>query len=65
MGSWQSKILYTLIIFGAGFVTAVYFLVPSPAAAAELAQNGEMSTGSCQTQNTAGCPDIISQEWAL
>ncbi|MHC5162848.1 MAG: hypothetical protein ACYSO4_07000 [Planctomycetota bacterium] len=28
MGPWQNKILFTLFLYGAGFVTAVYFLTP-------------------------------------
>ena len=65
MGSWQSKILFTLVVFGAGFVTAVYFLVPCSAAAAEQTRIGEMSTGSCQAQAVTGRPDITSQAWAV
>jgi hypothetical protein len=65
MGSWQSKILFTLIVFGAGFVTAVYFLVPSSAAAADGTQSGEMRTVSSQAQSMTGHPDITSQAWAL
>ena len=64
MGSWQNKILYTLIVFGAGFVTAVYFLVPSPAAA-DGAQVGEMSPGASQANAMTGHPDITSQAWAI
>ena len=64
MGSWQNKILYTLIIFGAGFVTAVYFMVPSTAAA-DSTHNGEMSTVASQAQAMPAHPDITSQAWAV
>lgn len=65
MGSWQSKILFTLIVFGAGFVTAVYFLVPPSAADAEQTRIGEMSTGASHAIAMTGHPDITSQAWAI
>ena len=65
MGSWQSKILFTLIVFGAGFVTAVYFLVPPSAAVADQTRIGEMSTGASQANAITGHPDITSQAWAV
>lgn len=29
MGKWRGKILFALIVYGAGFATAIYFLAPS------------------------------------
>ena len=46
MGQWQSKFLLTVILYGAGFVTAVYLLTPCPAQAAEQVQVNETSIGS-------------------
>ncbi len=34
MGRWRSKLLLTLIVYGAGFATAVYVLSPPEATAA-------------------------------
>lgn len=54
MGHWQSKFLFSIVLYGAGFVTAVYFLAPNPASAADQIQTAE--TGSwlqpAQTANT-------------
>ncbi|MEN8126705.1 MAG: hypothetical protein ABFR90_02750 [Planctomycetota bacterium] len=65
MGSLRSKILFTMIVYCSGIVTAVYFLVPSSTAAADQTQAGEMSTGSQQAQILTGHPDINSQVWAI
>ena len=34
MGRWRSRVLYTLIIYFAGFATAIYALAPAPDAKA-------------------------------
>lgn len=43
MGHWQSKFLFSVVLYGAGFVTAVYFLAPHPVSAADQGQTIETS----------------------
>ncbi|MHC4524834.1 MAG: hypothetical protein ACYSU8_04785 [Planctomycetota bacterium] len=63
MGSWRSKILFTLIIYGAGFVTAVYFLAPCPVQASDQTQQGETIVRSHGAQTVTDNASINSQEW--
>jgi len=59
MGQWQNKILFTLILYGAGFVTAVYLLTPDPAQAAEHAQ------ASVWSQDATAEAGTHSHAWAV
>lgn len=44
MGRWRGKILFTLIVYCSGFLTAVYFLAPvSAAALPETQSEGQLS----------------------
>ena len=58
MGPWQNKILFTLFLYGAGFVTAVYFLTPCPVQAADQVQTGQSHIQSQQEQPN-------SHDWAI
>ena len=62
MGRLPGKILFSLILYAAGFVTAVYLLVPSSVQASDQPQTGEIITPS-QDVHTADSIDINSQEW--
>jgi hypothetical protein len=62
MGPWQNKILFTLFLYGAGFVTAVYFLTPCPVQAADQVQTGQSHIQSQQEQSN---PDSNSRDWAI
>ena len=44
MGHWQSKFLFSVVLYGAGFLTAVYFLAPNPVSAADQSQTAETSS---------------------
>ena len=54
MGRWRTKMLFSLILYGAGFVTAVYVLAPSPAAASGGTGVCERSFGVRQGTEEAG-----------
>ncbi len=43
MKGWRSKLTLMLIIYFAGFATAVYFLAPSSAEASQVEVKGEQS----------------------
>lgn len=65
MGKWQSKILFTLILYAAGFVTAVYLLAPCPVQAADNAQDGQTQSWSQQAKTVIAKAQTSSPEWAL
>jgi len=62
MGRWRTWLLFNLILYGAGFATAVYVLAPSPAAASDGRGTCERSMGSNLGTEEAG---FSSQEWAV
>ena len=41
MGGWRTKLIFLLIVYFAGFATAIYFLAPVPESYAEM--GGEKS----------------------
>jgi len=41
MGRLPSKFLFCVILYGAGFITAVYFLAPNPASAASQSRDSD------------------------
>lgn len=53
MSRWQSKFLFSAVLYGAGFVTAVYFMAPHPVSAADQTQATKVSSQlqSAQTLN--------------
>ena len=62
MGRWRTKMLFSLILYGAGFFTAVYVLTPSPAIASDGVRACERSKGSNLGTEEAG---FSSQDWAV
>jgi hypothetical protein len=62
MGRWRTKMLFSLILYSAGFATAVYVLSPSPANASNGAKVCERSKGSNLGTEEAG---FSSQDWAI
>ena len=61
MGRWRGKILFALILYAAGFLTAIYTLAPSDLQAAGT-QDGLADSGTQeQTTQRAG---IDTQAWA-
>ena len=62
MGCWRTKMLFSLVLYSAGFMTAVYLLVPSTANASDGVRTCERSKGSNLGTEQAG---FSSQEWAV
>ena len=62
MGRWRTKMLFSLILYSAGFMTAVYVLSPSPAIASDGNQTCQRSKGSNLGTEEAG---FSSQDWAV
>ena len=62
MGRWRTKLLWCLIVYGAGFATAVYVLAPSPDAASNSTEPGERYMWSKLGTEEAG---FSSQDWAV
>ena len=54
-----------MILYSAGFLTAIYLLVPSPAQASGQTQQGETISRQQETHSVAGIIDINEQEWIL
>ncbi|MHC4231980.1 MAG: hypothetical protein ACYSN9_08580 [Planctomycetota bacterium] len=63
MGHWQSKFLFSVILYAAGFVTAVYFLAPHPASAADQGQATETSSWLQPAQAVAANSGTDSEVW--
>ena len=63
MGHWQSKFLFSVVLYGAGFVTAVYFLAPSPVSAADESQATEVSFSLQPAQAVAADTRVDSEVW--
>jgi hypothetical protein len=36
MGRWRAKFVTTLVVYGAGFLTAIYFMGPGPESSADV-----------------------------
>jgi hypothetical protein len=62
MGKWRTRLLFNLILYSAGFATAVYVLAPSPAAASDGSRTCERSMGLHSGTAEAG---FGSQDWAI
>jgi hypothetical protein len=65
MGQWQNKILFTLILYGAGFITAVYLLAPCPLQASDQTLTGETIPWSQHSQSMNTNAAMSSPAWAL
>ncbi|MCI0498500.1 MAG: hypothetical protein L0Y36_02310 [Planctomycetales bacterium] len=65
MGRWRSKILFSLILYSAGFITAVYFLTPVSAQASPDSQAGELSGWSQNAHSAVGGNTSDSPAWAV
>ena len=63
MGHWQSKFLFSVVLYGAGFVTAVYFLAPEPALAVDQIQTAETGSRLQFAQPAAETTGIDSKVW--
>ena len=63
MGHWQSKFLFSVILYAAGFVTAVYFLAPHPVSAANQGQTTETSFWLQPAQAVAADTGADSKVW--
>jgi len=50
MGGWKSKLTLTLIIYFAGFATAIYYLAPEPANASEKNYQKQKINNTYETQ---------------
>ena len=50
MGQWRTKLLTSLILYSAGFITAVYVLAPPPAPTADGSGTGERYMWSSGTE---------------
>ena len=64
MGQWQSKFLFSVVLYGAGFVTAVYFLAPDPASASEKIQPTDRISRLQPAQAVVADAGIDSKVWA-
>lgn len=53
MGRWRGKVLFALILYAAGFVTAIYVLAPSDLQAAN-SRNGQSGWAQEGTAERAG-----------
>ncbi|RKY10649.1 MAG: hypothetical protein DRP56_00365 [Planctomycetota bacterium] len=63
MGRLPGKFLFCIILYGAGFVTAVYFLAPHPASAADQSQTAEASCQLQPAQAVTASMGIDSKVW--
>lgn len=50
MGQWRTKLLKSIILYSAGFITAVYVLAPSPAPTTDGGGTGERYMWSSGTE---------------
>lgn len=65
MGKLPGKIVFSMILYGAGFITAIYLLVPSSVNAADQAQASETVNQLQDTQTATGIAAVGSQDWAV
>jgi len=63
MGHWQSKFLFSVVLYGAGFITAVYFLAPNPASAADQIRTAETGSRLQFAQPAAETTGTDSRVW--
>ncbi len=54
MGHWRTKLLTSIVLYGAGFITAVYVLAPSPAQVPKDREISERVAWSNQWNNESG-----------
>jgi len=64
MGKLPGKILFMMILYGAGFLTAIYLLVPSSAQAADQINHGDALSRQDETTGT-GDFQINSMDWVV
>lgn len=60
MGQWRGKVLFMLIVYAAGFATALYVLAPAEAQAAD----GENGVFAGSLEQTARCGSVEMPAWA-
>lgn len=65
MGKLPGKIVFSMILFTSGFLTAIYLLVPSPAAASAQVHPEHTMNSTQDVQPATGIIDVNSQEWVL
>ena len=65
MGKLPGKILFMMILYSAGFLTAIYLLVPSSTQAAEQTQNGVALSQQHSGQTATGNLTLNSTEWVV
>jgi flagellar basal body-associated protein FliL len=65
MGRLPSKFLFCIILYGAGFVTAVYFLAPKSASGADQSQTAEMSSWFQPAQAVTENTGVDSKVWVM
>jgi hypothetical protein len=65
MGKLPGKFLFCFILYAAGFVTAVYFLVPAPALAADQIQVAKSDSQLQSDQPAADIMGIDSKVWIM
>jgi hypothetical protein len=63
MGHWQSKFLFSAVLYGAGFITAVYFLAPNSVSAADQGQTAETSFLLQPAQAVVANTEVDSKIW--
>jgi len=64
MGRLPGKFLFCLILYGAGFITAVYFLAPSPVSAATQSRDSHGAGFRLQSAQTAAAnTEADSERW--
>lgn len=63
MGRWQSKFLSSVFLYGAGFITAVYFLAPVPVSASDYGRTVETSSRLQSAQTATAGTEIDSKVW--
>ena len=63
MGRLPGKFLFCLILYGAGFITAVYFLDPNSASAASQNCDSDGAGFQLQSAQTASATETDSKAW--
>ena len=63
MGHWQSKFLFSVVLYGAGFITAVYFMAPGTTSAADQIQTAETGFRLKFSQPAAETTGTDSRVW--
>ena len=63
MGRLPGKFLFCLILYGAGFITAVYFLDPNSASAVSQNRDSDGAGFQLQSAKTASATGTDSKAW--